>query len=279
RLAAVPGQSAAGPRAGGYRQHGESMVRLMRPGLHSGTLPKLYAKMRHAESRLPGGTSRKLRRLRRHAHHIEQAVRRFAERELVRLISLDHGWGNRPLAVGEVRLGSNRIAVELTSAAGNDDPLWLTFEEQSGWLLASIARAGWLAALSEGQRHVLAAALAGFYKAAGVDLVREQLEAALPPGVPYDIAANSLVVWPAANGAAEGGGYEAEVVYDLTDRPCLVPHTTVGRPVDMPTLDASAILFRNAPISWLRWLTTWRADHAARPAADPPLPSVLPAVP
>src|SRR5207248_10049289 len=54
--------------------HGETMLRLMRPGFHSGTLPKLYAKLRRHERRHQEIRAR--RRL-EELHHVEAAVKRF----------------------------------------------------------------------------------------------------------------------------------------------------------------------------------------------------------
>ena len=244
--------------------HGESMVRLMKPGLHSGTLPKLYAKMRHAEAKaVTGSASRKLRKLHRQTRQIEQSVRRFTQRELVRLLSLSRAWGAQAITVGEVRLGSNRIAVELQCPSLNAEALWLSFEEQSGWLLAGVTRSGWLAALSDRQRQTLAVSLAGFYKAAGVDMIREQIQAILGSAkVPYDIAENTLVVWPSeGEPRATAGGYETEVVYDLNSGRRRVPRMSDGRVGEMPTLDARMILFRDIPISWSQWQAVWRCDQ------------------
>src|SRR5208282_370442 len=42
----------------GIGSHGETMLRLLRPGFHSGTVPKLYRKLRRAERR---GQKRKTR--------------------------------------------------------------------------------------------------------------------------------------------------------------------------------------------------------------------------
>ena len=53
----------------------------------------------------------------------------------------------------------------------------LSFDEQEGWLVASMDRPGWCAKLSAAERGVFTAALLGFYQKANVDLVREQMEA------------------------------------------------------------------------------------------------------
>ena len=70
---------------------------------------------------------------------------RFVTRELAELVNLSPLWGPRKLSVGRVRLGTNRIRVELLldgSAAAV-----LEWEDRSGWLVAGWADPGWLAAL------------------------------------------------------------------------------------------------------------------------------------
>ena len=84
----------------------------------------------------------------------------------------------------------------------------LTFEEQSGLVVAGIPSAGFLETL--GRRSSVAVrlfenALAGLYQRAEVDLVREQLEAELGEGTHYDISDEGLLVWP-------GVDYETELV-------------------------------------------------------------------
>ena len=275
----------------------------MRPGLHSGTLPKLYARMRHAEARADdAGALRKLGPLARKGHHIEQSVRRFVQREMGQLLMLSRGWGGQQMAVGDVRLGSNRIAVELLCPGLQDEPVWIAFEEQSRWLLAGVSRTGWLAALDERQRKTFEVALAGLYKAAGVDMVREQLAAILGPGqVPYDIAEETLVVWPPAHGGdatksaaltsavSHGSNYETEVVYNLTLGRRMAPRISqsrAGQPPKMPILDSRQILFRDVPILWSEWLTVWVFDQADAIYPDaiahgmrilPPMPADPPA--
>ena len=52
--------------------HGETVLRLLRPGFHSGTLPKLYAKLRRAKGR-------KLRKQKEALHDVAECVRHFVE--------------------------------------------------------------------------------------------------------------------------------------------------------------------------------------------------------
>ena len=102
-------------------------------------------------------------------HHVSEALRRFVDRELLELLHESRSWADRSITTGEIRLGCNRILIELYCPDLAEDSMWLAFEEQSGWLVASIHRRGWSDTLSYPRRHTLASALAGFYKMAGVD--------------------------------------------------------------------------------------------------------------
>ncbi|NRA94713.1 MAG: hypothetical protein HRU14_00735 [Planctomycetes bacterium] len=216
--------------------HGETILRLMRPGFHSGTLPKAYARLRKAERRSQWtGELIPARKQREVLHHVEHDVVHWIDRELIALLTEAAAWGAAPIEIGRVEVGSNRIRVALTSPADGDDPLILSFEEQSGWLVAQIAVPGWLDVLDARRRAVLRDALCGLYQTAGVALVREDVESQLgSPTPPYDIADQGLVVWP-------GPGYEVEEVRDL-----------------------EPLLLRRVRVPWTRWVETWETDRDDR---------------
>src|SRR5439155_11246305 len=74
--------------------HGETLARLLRPGLHSGTLPKLHAKLRKAERRAPRH-ARAAEAVRTHKaalHHLATNVRHFIEREFLALLNASPFW-------------------------------------------------------------------------------------------------------------------------------------------------------------------------------------------
>ncbi len=245
--------------------HGETMLRLMKPGFHSGTLPKLYAKMRRAERRaLRGGARRPVRRLKEALHHVEDSIRHFTERDLLAFLGHSQGWRSGPVHLAKVRAGSNRIRLELACPELGEPNLEVKIEEQSGWLVAHISRPGWLPLLSPGEAAVLTLALTGFYKKAGVDLVREQIEACLGPECPpYDIADQGLVVWP-------GKGYETEVVYDLGAGAVLQPRVVEGRPnAALPTLAADQLFSSRRAVAWQDWVAAWERDQAGAGIAEP----------
>jgi hypothetical protein len=233
--------------------HGETVPRLLRPGFHSGTLPKLYAKLRHA-------ADRSLRKPEEGLHHVAESVRHLVERTLLATLAGSRRWGLGPaLRVASVRCGCNRIRVELACAPLPGEALLLDLEEHAGWLVAGVARRGWLAALSAEQTEAWTAALAGFYKFAGADLVREQVAALLPPEATFTVTEAGLVVWL---GDAEGR-------YDLDDTETLEPVIVRG-PLALPRLKRQEVLFGEAELRWADWVETWENDRAGKRLAASP---------
>ncbi|MBI5724073.1 MAG: hypothetical protein HZA50_08965 [Planctomycetes bacterium] len=246
--------------------HGETMIRLMKPGFHSGTLPKLYAKIRRAELNAKGHDYQTVAGRQRQAlSHVKEAVARFVERDLIELLRLSGGWDSLELSVGEIRVGSNRIGIELRCPQLPHSSLWLAFEEQSGWLVACVARTGWLDKLEERKKALLQTALAGLYRMAGVDLIREQIQACFDPrDISYDISDRGLVVWPDIGTARPGGddAADAEAVYDLRKGAIIRPHFLGGR-ADLPDIDAATLLYPDRPARWENWVRSWDKDKIA----------------
>ncbi len=215
----------------------------MRPGFHSGTLPKLYARLRHGRGRSPRKQFEAL-------HHLCERLRQFVERNLFAILSGSKSWGDAiPLHVGEIHIATNRIRIELVGPASS---IHVDFEEHGGWLLAGLACStacpqSWLSRLSPQQGMAFRDALGGFYKLAGVDAVCEQIASQLPPDAVYDLTEQELVVWPGPN-------QNGEVVYDLKAGP-----------------QADALLYSATPIRWADWVETWQRDHDGK-GHDPLLP-------
>jgi hypothetical protein len=227
-----------GPVAVG--SHGETVLRLLRPGFHSGTVPKLYARLRRA--RTPAAAHKRLEDL----NHVSAAVRHFVERDLLGLLALARSW-HLPMAVGEVSLATNRVRVELRCRELPGPSVLVDFAYRSGWLVADLARTGWLAGLRPWQLRTFRDALAGLYKLAGIDLVRQQLEAALrSAGADYEITERGLVVGMAGRA----------IVYELDG--------------ESPTAEGQAelrpeqVLFRRVTISWDEWVARWERDRAGK---------------
>lgn len=134
--------------------HGESMRGLLRPGFHSGTVPKLFRKLRAADRV-------KATRIHHDLEHAAEGVHRFVERELVHLLARSPDWAGLKLAVGSVRLGCQRVAVELRAPALGHHAFVLGFENVGGEIDARIDHLGWADKLTAAQRAAFVTALRG----------------------------------------------------------------------------------------------------------------------
>jgi hypothetical protein len=229
--------------------HGETLPRLLRPGFHSGTLPKLYAKLRRAERRATKtGDWRAARRHLEALDHAERAIGRFAQRELLAYINGSPEWANTPLHLARWEAGSNQVRLDLACPAAWTGRLELRFEEQCGWLLAAAPAPDWSAATTAEQRAVLDLALIGFFKASGADLLQADVEAIFG-AAPFDVTDDGLAFWV---------DDETEVVYDLYAEPTVTPRVVVGKPPEvLPTPTADALEFRRRPVTWEQWVAAW----------------------
>ena len=246
----------AGLRPVPIGRHGETVGRLLHPGFHSGIVPKLFARLRHAERHAAATGSRQaVRQCQDDLRNVATAVRRFAERELLALLHRDAVWQGQPLSVARVILATNRIAVEVAHAQYGDAPLRLEFESREGWLLAGIGQTGWLSQLAADQRSALATALTGYYKLAGVHFVREQLHANQPAAIAsFSVTDVGLVLW--LKGRTPRG-----VVCDPRDpEGRFRPHGEDIIPAEWPAADARQLVFSQIPVTWAQWLASW--DHA-----------------
>ncbi len=246
-------------------QHGETVGTLMRPGFHSGTLPKHFAKLRraarHAELAESLGKTQAhgaLRGLQQTLEDLKETIRRAVEREVGELLAACPNFRVGTISVVSIDLGSNRVTVELSCDKLTKAHTVITFEEQSGLIVASVAAPGFIDVLPDKESRILFEnALAGFYRVAGVDLVREQIRAVLGDDVAYDIANEGLVVWP-------DGNYRTEVIYrlDAGFGDPIMEATVRGEPPAEPAkpIDLRKIMFRDQHITWQDWVNAW-GDH------------------
>ncbi|MFO0879845.1 MAG: hypothetical protein U0840_21065 [Gemmataceae bacterium] len=145
--------------------HGEYIINYIRPGFHSGTLPKLFARMRRSN-----GATR--RRQEEGLHHVEEEIRRFLDRDLLAPVEKSKGWGaTPPLEVGHIHLATNAIRIDLLCEALPGNRARLEFQQVEGKLMARLREGDWIATLDPRPRSVLEAALTGLYCKAGVDYV------------------------------------------------------------------------------------------------------------
>lgn len=233
--------------------HGETMLRFLRPGFHSGTIPKRFARLRRAEraARKKGswaGVRKHLRKL----HEVEESIRRFLERETAALIAQAACWKDASLEIGRVHLATNRVRFELRPARA-EGGLRVAFDMRGGWLVADAADGAWVAGLSAGQKAVLRAALLGVFKRAGSDLASRQIDERLAGAcAAWDLDRRGLVVRP--NGSSGG-----ELVYALASEGPLVPEPSADGPADpAPRVYGRAeLLFSAQDIAWEDWVRFW----------------------
>ena len=150
--------------------HGETMIRLLRPGFHSGTIPKQFAKLRKSLRRAQRtGRWRSYRKQRLQLREVEQAVRHFLEREFLFLLNQSKYWNAPHVCLGAIDLATNQVEVELVCSALYPEPARIAFSLRRSSSQATVLDAGWLQSPSDQQRRLIGVALAGLYKLSGVE--------------------------------------------------------------------------------------------------------------
>lgn len=167
--------------------HGETMRGLLRPGFHSGTVPKLFRKLRRSR---PSRTNRYHHDL----EHIEEAVARFTQRELIDLLSRSPAWGGAAVAIHKVRFGCQRIVIDFAANGIGHDCFTLSFENIDGRIHAAVEQPGWVDKLTGDQRNTLIAALRGWLDLAAVAEVNGQprQESPTPLGPGFEDLARTM---------------------------------------------------------------------------------------
>lgn len=238
--------------------HGETVAGLLQPGFHSGTIPKLFAKLRAAE-RFGGETGqwRQARACRRSLRELQEAISRFITRDFIAVLKESQKWQAGELTVKAVTLGNNRIRISL-ALEGAEKEAVLEWEDRNGWLVAGWSRLGWIAELDHDQADVLNEVIAYLYKRAGVDLVREQIRKGLPAeAVHFDIVSDGIQVW-------YGSVSELPLFYDLNHG---VNEITPRQPdtlaqTDGPVISAMGVDFSQFTYRWDDWIRAWSESGA-----------------
>jgi hypothetical protein len=163
--------------------HGESLPRLLRPGLHSGTIPKRFAKLRRAERKAatPDGDPGAVRKHRQVLHHVETDLRRYIEREFVAWFIADRAShpqvGTRrvprngyPPPLEKVHLATNRASVEVEIPGALERPLVLAFQLIEGRTHLALSGELRAASLSDSARRTLRMAILNLLKTGGVEV-------------------------------------------------------------------------------------------------------------
>jgi hypothetical protein len=161
--------------------HGETMRGLLRPGFHSGTLPRCYRKLRHAQTR------EKQNFWRQRLHHVVDEIQHFVERECLALLQRV-AKDSLPLHLAHIQTGCRRVTVSLHHPHFGPVPLQLAFEEMEGRIHAEIVEWGWVRRLNDEHRSILILAFRGLLDKAAVEVyaTRQRLELEVPLAQDFD---------------------------------------------------------------------------------------------
>lgn len=231
--------------------HGETIRGFFQPGFHSGTLPKIFAKIRHAESRaLETGNSTVVRQCRATLADIRTSLANFLSREFSVLLAQSPAWRSQPLRAGRVELSSNCIRFFLEHPNFPEQPMELSFENRCSWIVADLSAPEWAANLSAAARADLHNGLVYLYKIAGVDLIAEQIRTLLPSSADrFDYNQNGLVIWP-----ADRQGKELCVNLEPDGD---APVGEVDPTISILAWDPDRVVFSNRPLTRNACLACW----------------------
>jgi len=260
--------------------HGETMVRLLRPGFHSGTVPKTFARLRRALRKASALDSWKV--VYRHEetlHHVAGHLRKFAEREFLALLNGCRLRDVLRLRLETVSVSTNSIIFEFVSGlpapefrdsefglrntkseatSGKSESLLVAFAERSDWLTASVQIPPWIENLGKEPARAVRGAILGLYKLSGVDLLEEDLAALAPPPGHYELAERQIKIWA-------GNNSDHCLTLELHEGRMQQVSPPPGSRADLPVpVGESRLLFRNVPFRWLEWVETW--EQFAAPA-------------
>ena len=229
--------------------HGEKMRALLRPGFHSGVVPKTFAKWRKG---VRTGNHAKAARARHGLEHAAEALHRLVGRDLVAYLHASSRWGGLSVYAGVPRVATNRVRLPLT-ADGHAGEVIVSFEERGGWVIGSIEDPAWLPSLSATQRAAFEDAVLGLHKLAGTHALREQAARVLgPQAYSFDARPEGLLI-PQPDGRTE--------FFDYDDGPEVVSPER--------RLSSSDLVLSDRPVDWDAWVERWEADRARKSPNDP----------
>jgi hypothetical protein len=232
--------------------HGEKVRALLRPGFHSGVVPKTFAKLRKAVR--AGDHAREAK----HHHtleHVAEAACRLMGREFLAFLARSKRWGARSINIDHPVMTPNRILIPI-QIDGQVERTVVALEECGGWVIAGIVREGPLAQLNGAARRAFEDSLAGLYKLAGVHAIREQSATVFGrQAYPFDATPEGLLI-PMPDGSVQFLSYD--------NGPELVSNSE--------RMPSNTVVFSDCPLTWTAWVERWEADAAGKPTPSPLIP-------
>ena len=149
--------------------HGETMRLLLMPGFHSGTIPRLFARLRRLHARggsVPVGSTSRVDRQR---HGLEHDIAKFFERDVIGLLERSDACRGLTLSVDEVGLAVDRIMIALGAGDPDAPRLVLELSRHEDAIESRVIEPGWLDDLPGDARDAVRLALAGYHRLAAAN--------------------------------------------------------------------------------------------------------------
>ncbi len=255
------------PSVASVGSHGESIRGLLQPGFHSGTVPRLYARLRRAERyAMQSRNWNAARAIREEIEEVAHAVKEFVERDMLFILKQSRAWKNQLVSVSHAYLSTNRIRVELEHLDHPALPVEIEIAHHETWMVASVASTGWLHALTAEQVRVFESCLAYLYKRSDVDLVREQIRATLPVALELkQHAAEESGVHLTAPPSTRLESIQVTMDELLVRVVGATEPTRFQLTRDLVTLSrdttADPLMFARTPLTWKEWDAAWQKDY------------------
>jgi hypothetical protein len=152
--------------------HGETGRGLLRPGFHSGTIPKLFAKLRAGWLNGTSPPADRMAQVRHDLHDIERALRDQCERELFPLWSSARPTAGLRPSVASIHLGCRQFSIAIGLADREVKPIVVSCRYTGTPLTGRADRGGWDELLDRESQGAVRVGLKGFLMLLGneVDL-------------------------------------------------------------------------------------------------------------
>jgi len=149
--------------------HGETMRRLLMPGFHSGTIPRLFARLRRLHARGVSMRAGSTSRVDRQRHGLEHDIAKFFERDVIGLLERSEACRGLTISVDEVGLAVDRIMIALGAGDPDAPRLVLELSRHEDAIESRVIEPGWLDDLPGDARDAVRLALAGYHRLAAAN--------------------------------------------------------------------------------------------------------------
>jgi hypothetical protein len=176
--------------------HGETMRRLLLPGFHSGTIPRLFARLRRIHARGSRRAGGGFGRIDRQRHELQHDIATFFERDVIGLLERAAACEGLGITVDEVGLAVDRITVALGATDIDSPPLVVELARHGDSIESRIIDTGWLDGLPAKAEQPVRLDIAGYHRLAAAD----EATAAFAdlPGAPPAVSAAGEELVPVA---------------------------------------------------------------------------------